>query len=112
MRTALLLMTVVVASSCDLSVPFECDEAEFATGMTCDGVLAAAGAELAALPAIRTLTAVRGIHCPDDDVSCPNAPVVTVYADLADGRQVYVSVALGRDGTLTARPAEDVEGHP
>jgi hypothetical protein len=35
--------------------------------------------------------------------------VVTVYADLIDGRQLYVSVDLGEDGRLTARQAEVVE---
>ena len=56
--------------------------------------------------------AVQGIYCPPL-AGCPFTPfVVTVYADLIDGRQLYVSVDLEEDGSLRARPVEVVQQAP
>jgi hypothetical protein len=75
-------------------------------------VLEAASSELPAAWEIESLQAVQGIYCPPF-AGCPFTPVVvTVYADLVDGRRLYVSVDLDRDGSLSARPAEVVEPDP
>ena len=34
------------------------------------------------------------------------------YVDLTDGRQLYVTVARNRDGSLTAQPVQAVEAVP
>lgn len=112
MRAALLVLTVVVATACDFSVPFECDDSQFAAGITCEDVLTAAREQLAGTRDVTKLTAVRGIHCPPAPAGCPDAPVVTLYVDLTDGRQLYVTVARNRDGSLTAQPVQAVEAVP
>ena len=85
---------------------------EFPAGMTCEEVLETAREQFAGVRGITKLTAVRGIRCPQAPAGCPDAPVVTLYADLTDGRQLYVSVARHEDGSLTAQPAEAVESAP
>jgi hypothetical protein len=108
MRAALLVLTVV-AAACEISVPFECDDSQFAAGITCDGVLTAAREQLAGTRGITKLTAVRGIHCLPAPAGCPDTPVVTLYADLSDGRQLYVSVARREDESLHAQRWRPVE---
>jgi hypothetical protein len=61
MRAALLVLTVV-AAACEISVPFECDDSQFAAGITCDGVLTAAREQLAGTRGITKLT--RGTRHP------------------------------------------------
>jgi len=112
MRAALLVLTVLVATSCDFTVPFECDDSDFAAGMTCEEVYSAAREQLAGTTGVSKLTAVRGIRCPPAPAGCPDAPVVTVYVDLTDGRQLYVSVSRRQDGSLAAQPVEVVEPSP
>lgn len=108
----MLVLTVAAATACDVSVPFECDESQFAKGITCDEVFAAAGDRLAGTTGIVKLTAVRGIHCPAAPAGCPDAPVVTLYVDLRDGRQLYVTMGRDPDGSLTAGPVQAVEAAP
>jgi len=58
---------------------------------------------------IERLTLSEGIVCPPAPASCPFTPsVVTVYADLRDGRAMAVMVDLQDDGSLRARPGEAV----
>jgi hypothetical protein len=110
MRAALTAALLMVLTGCStVELPFECDDSNWEPGQTCDQILEAARGELPEAMQIEKLTAVQGIHCPSS-AECPYTPfVVTVYADLIDGRQVYVSVDLGEDGRLTARQAAVVE---
>lgn len=113
MTRALLLAILLASTGCALiEPPFDCDDSSWEPGQTCDGVLDAARSELPAAWEVARLTAVQGIHCPPF-AGCPFTPfVVTVYADLVDGRRLYVSVDLDENGSLRARPAEVVEPDP
>jgi hypothetical protein len=103
---------IVVAGACAFDVPYECDDSQFAAGITCEEVFAAAREQLAGTIGITKLTAVRGIHCPPAPAGCPDAPVVTLYVDVSDGRQLYVTVGRNRDGSVIAQPVEAVEPLP
>jgi hypothetical protein len=112
-KSALLAMALVVASACTFIAPVECDDRDLPEWASCEEVLAVAGERLPDGVGITRLTAQRGIHCPyEGPVSCPDAPVVTVYADLIDGRHLYVSVRLDGDGSVRAEPARAVEPAP
>ena len=111
--TRALLAGILALSGCALTdPPFECDDSDWEPGQTCDRVLDAARRELPAAWEIESLQAVEGIYCPPF-AGCPFTPfVVTVHADLVDGRRLYVSVDLHTDGSLSARAAEVVEPEP
>ena len=111
MKSAILAVMLATAPGCSLSAPFECDDSEWNPGLRCDEVLAVARDKLPGDTGIAQLEARQGMHCPEDEpISCPHTPaVVTVYADLLDGRRVFVSVGLEQDGSLSAQPARPVE---
>lgn len=113
MKPALGALVLAMAAACALTAPIECDDSEWEPGMRCEAVIAVAQPRLAGTPGIARLTAVPGIHCPSAPASCPFTPfVVTVYADLVDGRRLYVMVGLEEDGSLSAQPAQAVEHGP
>jgi hypothetical protein len=85
--------------------------------MTCAEVVALARAQLVQIRGITQLTAVRGLPCEADSMSCgPDVPaVVTVYADLEDGRRFAVPVVFDGgigDGLLRAGPPQAMERAP
>ncbi len=110
MIRALLAAVLLTSAGCSLVPPaFECDDTNWEPGQTCQRVLEAARGELPPTGQIVRLTAGQAIFCPPS-AGCPFTPfVVTLYADLIDGRQLYVSVDLEHDGSLRARPAEIVQ---
>lgn len=109
----ILAALLVVAAGCAFTTPFECDDANWQPGLSCERVLAAAREQLDDTSGITRLTAVQGIHCPPAPAGCPFTPfVVTVYAELVDGSSVYVSVHLEDDGSLRAQPRMAVERVP
>jgi hypothetical protein len=112
-----LVVVGLLSSSCGLWPwgDVVCDEAELG-GMRCEEVLAEARTQLVDVGDVTLLTVAAGIPCPvDEAVSClavPRGTVSTVYADLRDGTRIAVPVYRGDDGSLRARPAQDMGRTP
>ena len=112
-RAAAALVGMLLLGGCLFGPAVECDDGRWEEGLTCEGVLAAARAQLAGTAGITKLTASEGLHCPSAPASCPFTPfVITVYADLVDGSQLFVTVGLEDDGRLRAQAPKPVEPEP
>jgi hypothetical protein len=102
-RIAALLLAASILAACAATVPATCDEQIIsgARALSCDQVIAAARGQFATTPGITALVVEWGPLCPPNArCAAAGGDIATVFANLEDGSQLYVTVSLGPDGNV------------
>ena len=105
------LLAATILSACGTLAPATCDSSGLAgvARLSCDQAIAAARAQYATTPEISELVVQYGKLCPPN-ARCvaPTGDIATVIAILEDESELYVTVTIGPDGTVSADPPQPV----
>lgn len=110
-----ILFAFSTLAACAATVPATCDQLVIngAPEMSCDQVIAAARAQYLTTPGVRDLVVQWGGICPPNArCMAPSGDIATVFANLEDGIQLYVTVSIGPDGSVQVdqpQPVPDFE---
>ena len=110
---AVLAASTLVARAATVRATCEEPNQDPPPALCCDRAIDAARAQFATTPGIAELTVEYGGICP------PNARclaklgnLATVYADLEDGSQLYVTVSIGPGGSVRSDAPQPVPTFP
>ena len=106
-----ILFAFLMLTACAVTVRATCDTSDWTPQprLSCEEAIAAARSQYTTTPGITELVVQYGPMCPPNARCGPRSEdLATVFANLEDGSQLYVTVAIGPDGSVRSKPPQQV----